>query len=333
MKKRIDSIEKDDYDQVDHQNKQANDDDKEIKQNIFPVKKKNSTFLKVARYIAIVLIIFLLSSDYIFKFVIANENINSNNEQQQQPIIKESTTTHIKHHSSINNTYVLEVYSPNYLEISHDAVLPLIKNHSIPLPSSTQSNNNIDEKNKQQQQIEKDKKVNENDNNKNDLSSDIDFIEEESLSSITTAPPTNSSYLILLYNKDCPFSQRLLPIYETLSRTFPSLIFYQLNGFNIIIKTHFHTRTTPTLSMYRETGLLKYKGPKLLPDIERWISNFTGIKPLENIELNPDMMNTDNIKSKKGFLLYFSCAYVVFLIILSIRRWINKIRVNKIKED
>jgi len=290
--------------------------------NLIPAKKKNGTFIKVLRYIAIFLIVFLLSSDYIFKFVRA-ENSNNN-------IVVESTTeTSIKHHSSINNTYVLKVYSPNYLEISHDAVLPLIKNHSIPIPSSSI---NKDEKHKQQQQQKQEQKQEQQNNIENNeqtqqISKDIDFIEE------SVAPPTNSSYLILLYNKDCPFSQRLLPIYETLSRTFPSLIFYQLNGFNIIIKTHFHTRTTPTLSMYRETGLLKYKGPKTLADIERWISNFTGTKPLENIELNPDIMNSENIKSKKGFLLYFSCGYVVFLIILSIRRWINKIRVNKIKED
>ncbi|EGC33273.1 hypothetical protein DICPUDRAFT_80961 [Dictyostelium purpureum] len=320
--------------EIDDNNKNNNDtnNNKIIEEKPIVLKKKRHPLITTLRYVAIFLIVFLLTSDYFIKFVEVEAS------SKFDPNIINPNTLDL---NKLNQTKV--AFSPNYYEVSSEYLYSLLKNKTYDVV-----NQNKEEKNKNSNKDNKknnsNKENKDNNNNNSNLNTEetknkekIVIVDEKgeeikNENNLEEVINQTNTYLLFLYHTSCPFSQRLLPIIETLSRTFPNITFYQAQGYAIFLKSHFHTRTTPTLFIHLNDTLIKYKGSKDYNSITKWISANSGGQPaLPNIELNPNIEKAELFRPERGYMVYFSCFYVVFLILLSFYRIFK--RIPKLKNE
>jgi hypothetical protein len=92
------------------------------------------------------------------------------------------------------------------------------------------------------------------------------------------------SAIILIYSPFCPWSRLLWPVYDRLAVAFPKLTFTRLNGEKEWrFAARYMTRGFPSLLLFQlNGGSILYNGERTFTALSTFISNTTGRQPQDN---------------------------------------------------
>ncbi|XP_010036228.1 5'-adenylylsulfate reductase-like 5 [Eucalyptus grandis] len=102
------------------------------------------------------------------------------------------------------------------------------------------------------------------------------------LDSIVASKDKNACVALLLYASWCPFSQRLLPIFDVLSSMFPQMDHLLVEHSSVFpsVLSRYGIHSVPSILVINQTSMVKYHGPKTLLSLVRFYERNTGFEPV-----------------------------------------------------
>ncbi|XP_056171112.1 5'-adenylylsulfate reductase-like 5 isoform X1 [Syzygium oleosum] len=92
----------------------------------------------------------------------------------------------------------------------------------------------------------------------------------------------NACTALLFYASWCPFSQRLLPIFDVLSSMFPQMDHLLVEQSSVMpsVLSRYGIHTLPSILVMNRTSMVKYHGSKTLLSLVRFYERNTGFEPV-----------------------------------------------------
>ncbi|KAF8007343.1 hypothetical protein BT93_K1370 [Corymbia citriodora subsp. variegata] len=102
------------------------------------------------------------------------------------------------------------------------------------------------------------------------------------LNSILASKDKNAHTALLFYASWCPFSQRLLPIFDVLSSMFPQIDHLLVEQSSVVpsVLARYEICSLPSILVVNQTSMVKHHGSKTLLSLVQFYERNTGFEPV-----------------------------------------------------